>query len=50
MFVLVAVMCAVMAIAVRFGPVTQVLSLEDVGESSAGSSSGARGPSARAKQ
>jgi MFS family permease len=51
MFILVAVMYAVMAIAVRFGPETQGLSLEDVSEGSAGPSGDlTRGRSAPARQ
>lgn len=51
MFILVAVMYAVMAIAVRFGPETQGLSLEDVGEAAAGPSGGlTHGRSAPAQQ
>jgi fucose permease len=50
MFILVAVMYAVMAIAVRFGPETQGLSLEDVSEGSTGPSGDlTRGRSAPAR-
>jgi hypothetical protein len=43
-------MYAVMAIAVRFGPETQGLSLEDVSEGAAGPSGARHGSGARAKR
>jgi putative MFS transporter len=47
MFVMVGVMYAIMAIAVRFGPETQGVSLEDVGEGVAGPAVGATEPALR---